>query len=108
MILKTAAFLTALGFAAWILGTVFQYRGIAVIGGTIVVGVGAMVTGGSLEYRSGEHLDKTYTKTNNETVNNETVVDYRYSTVPLPQRLPLGVLWMLLGGLLTLHGINTG
>ena len=42
MILSVAGYLTALGFAAWIVGNIFDMQGVAVIGGVIVFGVGLM------------------------------------------------------------------
>lgn len=98
MILPVAVFLSTLGFAAWIIGAVIDDPGLAVIGGVLVVGVGAMITTGSLEYRSGE------TETNVSA--NETQISYEYASADTPERLPLGALVMLLGALFTFHGLN--
>lgn len=71
MLLTSAAVLSALGFGAWILGSAFEYPAIAVIGGVIVVGVGAMVTANGLRYQSGSTTDQALQT--NQTVTNETV-----------------------------------
>lgn len=98
MILTTAGFLTTLGFIAWILGTLFDKTGIAVIGGVLVVGVGAMGMTDGYEQKVGE--------TQIENSANETEIRYDYAPVETPTHLPLGVLVMLLGALLTLQSIN--
>lgn len=99
MILTTAGFITTFGFIAWIAGMALEYPGVAVIGGVIVVGVGASIMDSGLQYRDGE------TQVVNETANT-TTIEPTYSSVPLPQHLSLGALVTLLGGLLTLQGIN--
>lgn len=108
MLLEVAGALTALGFAVWIVGMLLGYQGVAVLGGVLVLGVGAQVTvdPAGLEVRAGETVEKNY-----ETVGNETVVANTTSTVttesvPLPTRLPLGVLLMLLGGTGVLRGLD--
>lgn len=97
-----------IGFGTWTVGIVFEFGGMAVIGGTIVIGVGAMFTATGLEYRVGQ--EQVNTLTNNTTVNDteirNTSVEYQYRSVDLPTRLPLGVLVMLLGGVGVLRGIN--
>lgn len=97
MLLKIAVVITALGFTTWILGAVFEYRGMAALGAVLVVGVGAMITVGGLEHRDGEKRVYTYENESNETVKNETVVEPRYSTFEPAERWPLGPLWMLVG-----------
>ena len=49
MLLTTAAFLSILGFLAWVLGHVYSYQGIATLGAVLMVGVGAAVMVGGLE-----------------------------------------------------------
>jgi len=97
-----------LGFGVWVTGVIFEYAGIAVIGATLVVGVGAMFTATGLEYRSGAVED--HTLQNNTTTNDTEIVQtstrYQYESVELPTRLPLGVLVMLLGGVGVLRGFD--
>ena len=98
MLLTVALFLTTLGFFLWGLGYVLEYTGIAFIGVTLIIGVGAMVTGTGLEYKSGEVHDQVTT--------NETQISYEYSKVPLPTQLPLGILVILTGGVLAIRQLN--
>lgn len=98
MILTVAVFLSAFGFATWILGTLFQMQGIGVIGAVIVVGVGAMTTAGGLEYKDGER----HTAGND----NVTEIQNTYQSVDTPTRLPLGTLVMLLGGTMVLRSLD--
>jgi hypothetical protein len=105
MLLYIALALSGLGFFAFVAGQVLDMAGVAVIGAVIVVGVGAMVTGTGLEYRDGERVDKEFGGENNSTVVGETVVP-TYTQLDTPQHLSLGMLWLLLGGTLTLRGIN--
>lgn len=98
MILTTAALLTAFGFVAWISGLVLDYPGIAVIGGVLVVGVGAMVMESGLEYRDGEVRNNTSADT--------VEITHTYEKVPTPQHLSMGVLTLLLGGVMSLQSIN--
>lgn len=108
MILSVFLALTALGLAAWILGTVFEWAGIAVIGAVIVVGAGAMVTTTGLEYRSGqvEQNDVAFNESVNESYVNSTQVTYQYEPVSLPQKLSLGALVMLFGGVGVLRSLD--
>jgi hypothetical protein len=95
--LLPASFLVLFGFGLFALGHVTDYTGVAVIGGVIVVGVGAgIVTQGGLDHKVGE--TRTIT---NETAN-QTVVDVEpeYRPVGTPNRLPLGFVTMLAGSLL--------
>lgn len=110
MILTTAAFLILLGLGTWVIGAVFEYSGVAVIGATLVIGVGAMFTATGLKYQSGETVDNNLTtnQSGNDTeiaVNNSTTT-YEYTNVQTPTRLPLGILVMLLGGAFALRGID--
>jgi hypothetical protein len=98
MILTTAAFLTFVGLGVFVLGAVFGQREVAVIGATLVLGVGAMTTLGGLEVRSGDRVV--------ETSNNTTVTEFQYRQVETPTRLPLGALMMLLGSTLAIRGVN--
>lgn len=99
MILQTATVLALIGFATWLIGLLLDYRGVAVIGAVIVVGVGAAVTeDGGLTQKTGE-IETT-------APDNTTEVEYQYEPVETPGQLNLGVLIMLLGGVLVLHGLN--
>jgi len=95
--LLPASFLVLFGFGLFALGNVADYTGVAMIGGVIVVGVGAgIVTQGGLEHKVGETR-----VISNETAN-QTVVDVEpeYRPVGTPSRLPLGFVTMLAGSLL--------
>lgn len=63
VVLTTAAFIVAIGFVAWILGTLFDYAGIAAIGCMFVLGAGAMATAGGVVYASGETVQSDSTET---------------------------------------------
>jgi len=93
-----AGFLTLFGFGMWIVGSVFEYIGIAMIGAAIIIGTGAVVADGGLEYETGE--------TRIEESNNTTVIEKDYQSINTPQQLSLGGLWMLFGGLLAIHRLN--
>lgn len=98
MLWTLAGFLTLLGFVMWIVGSVFEYVGIAMIGAAVIIGTGAMVTESGLEYQTGE--------TRIEESNNTTVVEAEYDSIDTPTQLSLGGLWMLFGGLLAIHRLN--
>lgn len=98
MLWTLAGFLTALGLVLWIVGSVLDYVGIAVIGAALVLGTGAMVTDTGLEYRTGETRI-------NETAD-QTSVQYEFSQTDTPQQLSLGGLWMLVGGLLMIQKLG--
>jgi len=84
MLATIAGFLTALGFGSWIAGIMFRYRGLAVIGGVLVVGVGAMVTTGGLQYETGTAQTAAYeSQAVNASVTNETVAADHGTWVPL-------------------------
>lgn len=109
MLLEIAGMLTLAGFFTWILGAVFEYPGIATIGGAVIVVVGALVTGTGLEYRTGEVVTEN-TTFDGSVVENSTVynssqttkeVSYVTESVAFPTRFPAGVLLMIVGGLLT-------
>lgn len=98
MLYTLAGFLTLLGFGMWIVGSVNEFVGIAMIGAAIVIGTGAMVADTGLEYKTGE--------TQISESNNTTVVQHDYQSINTPQQLSLGGLWMLFGGLLAIHQLN--
>lgn len=95
MLWTVAGLLTAVGFGLWILGSVFDYVGIAMIGSVIILATGAMIVNGGMEYESGE------TRITEST--NTTVVEYDYEEVDTPTQLSLGGLVMLAGGLLAMQ-----
>lgn len=98
MLLQTAVYLTLVGFAAWIVGNVMDYQGIAAVGGTIVVVVGASVLTGGLERKVGE-IEST-------NADNETVVDFQYEPADLADQNKTGVLMMLLGAVMLLRSFK--
>jgi len=126
MILTVASALTSLGFVTWILGSIFEYHGIASIGAVILVGVGAMVSNGGLEVKTGEiemQSDNTtanvsidHEEINNSTVataetraqntSGTTIIRNKYEPVSTPTHLSLGVILMLLGGTMFLRSLN--
>lgn len=101
MILTTAATLLAVGFVAVAFGYLFGHYEVAVIGGILILGVGAVITGGSLEQSVGEIETETQ-------VDGENVTETETVTEPIetPQRLPLGALVMLLGGIFVLRSFT--
>lgn len=100
MILSTAVFLTTLGFAAWVLGTLWDYQGIAAIGAVFIVGVGTAAMVDGVETQSGE--------IETQTDANTTAVDYEYESIGTTQSFPLGLLVTLLGGTMTARALNGG
>lgn len=99
MILSTAAFLTLLGFVAWILGTIWNYQGIAAIGAVLIVGVGAAAMIDGLETQTGEQRVE-------DPEANTTSIDYQYSQIGTSTSFPAGMLVTLLGGAMTMRTIN--
>jgi hypothetical protein len=91
MILSVFVAVSAIGFVLFAGGYLLDYTGIAAIGATIFLGVGAGVVLGGLEYQTGE--------VRTETSTNETVVEHQYTSVETPTRLPMGILLMLVAGL---------
>lgn len=98
MILTVALFLCALALGLFVIGQLSSYTAVAVIGAVMLLGVGVMITGTGLEYKSGQTVE--------EISNTTTEHTNQYTTVELPQRLPLGFLIMLAGGVLTLRAFN--
>jgi hypothetical protein len=102
MLLPVAGFLMLLGFGTWVVGVVFEYAGIAVIGATVILGVGAMFTATGLEYRAGQvddhEVQQHHASNDTELAVNQTESRDVYKAVALPTRLPLGLLVMILGG----------
>lgn len=98
MILILAATFTTLGFIGWIVGRIFEMPGIAVISAVLVVGTGAMVMVDGLQVRDGQ--------IENNTSNNTTEIQYTYSEFEPTTHWPVGELWLLLGGVMTLRGLS--
>ena len=102
MLLTPAAFLVLSGFVLFVIGNVRGYTGVAVIGGVLIVGVGASVVDTGLRYESGEERIIT-----NESANETVVsVDKQYQHTQTPINLPLGLLVMVAGGLLSIQSLN--
>lgn len=98
MLLILAATFTALGFVGWIVGTLLEMPGVAVISAILVVGVGAGIMTDGLDVRDG------HVETN--TTDSQTEVAYTYAEFEPNQQWPLGELWLLLGGIMTLRGFS--
>jgi len=102
VILLTATLLVLFGFLAFIVGNVRGYTALAVIGGVIVIGVGASVTDSGLEHQTGERQVIT-----NESANRtEVEIQAQYEPVQLPLNLPVGFLILLTGALLSLQSLT--
>lgn len=100
MILTVAAFLSALGFGSWILGSIFEYPAVAFIGATIVVGVGALAMVDGLEHQAG--------KVEQTTDTNETTTTPTYEPVETPiANFEPGFLVLLLGGVMGLRSLDS-
>lgn len=107
MILTVFIALNALGFATWILGSVFRMQEVQAIGGVIIVGAGLMVINSGLEYRSGQSKDFTYNDSDTTKNPRSADVQYQYSQVPLPQQYSLGFMIVLLGSVGMLRSFDT-
>lgn len=73
MLLTVASLLTAFGFATWIVGSIFEYHGLAFAGAAIIVGAGAWIMVTGLEVEAGTtamnvSANETATKTQYEAV----------------------------------------
>jgi len=98
MLLVPALALSAFGLAVWGLGLQMGYRGVAVLGGVIVVGVGTSILLSGLQTQVG---------TIEETVNSShTIISTQTKPVTLISSFDAGLVWSLLGSVLVLQGIN--
>jgi hypothetical protein len=113
-VLETTAYLSGLGLAGLVLGHVFGYHEIGVIGGVILLGAGGMVLEDGLQYQTGETVIKD-TAFDGHVVNNTTVynatnttadVTREYRTISTPTRFSLGFLLMVFGGTGILREFN--
>jgi len=98
MLWTVAGLLTAVGFVFWIVGSVFNYVGISMIGAVVIMATGAMVVDGGLEFEAGE----TQITESSEV----TEIEYNYEQVDTPTQLSLGGLVMLAGGLLAIQKLT--
>jgi len=98
VILSTAAFLSTVGFAAFILGHVYGYQGIAAIGGILILGVGAAAMVDGLETQTGELQE--------QVDNSTTRIDYEYQSIGVTASFPIGLLVTLLGAAMTGQTLN--
>jgi len=98
MLLIPAVTLTGLGLVVWLVGIFGEYHGLAALGAVVVVGVGGMVLTDGLERESGE-IEKQVNSTTTETIAQTQPIDL------LPQA-PTGAVWMLMGGVMLLQGVN--
>jgi len=102
---QIAGFFSALGFAAWILGHLFEFKGIAVIGGGIVLIVGGFVAVDGMVVKTGVDTDNQLTTVNTSTNNssdravavNNTTQQYEYEPLGDVNAFRLGFVVMLLG-----------
>ena len=121
MLLTTAAFLSILGFLAWVLGHVYSYQGIATLGAVLVVGVGAAVMVGGLETPVGEErvetteVNTTELTTSDGNVTNVTGAETTtaevttvYEPIGTTSSFPTGLVLTLLGGVMTLRAVEGG
>lgn len=98
MLLVPALTLSAFGLLVWALGLQMGYKGIAVIGAVLVVGVGVGILDGGLQQEAG---------TVENSVNSSTTeISVQKEPVPLSSAFNLGFVWTLLGGVLALQALS--
>lgn len=100
MLLIAAAFLTALGFTAWITGTMLDYHGLGMVGAAILVGVGAMTMVDGLETKTGQ--------VETQVSSNQTEIAHTYEPVDTLATFPLGVMVTLVGGIAGIRSLEGG
>jgi len=98
MLLIPAVTLTGLGLVVWLIGIVGNYQALSALGAILVVGVGGMVLTDGLERENGV-TEYAVNNTTTEIVPQTQQIDL------LPQT-PTGAVWMLIGGVLLLQGLN--
>lgn len=111
---KFAAFFSALGFVAWILGNLWDMKGIAVIGGALVLVLGGMITIDGMSYRSGVETDHNLTVVNETNANgtdvevaaNATSTEVQYQRLSGPLTGRIGFIVLFLGAVLTIRGLQ--
>jgi hypothetical protein len=98
MLLVPALALSAFGLLVWAIGLQMGYKGIAVIGAVLVVGVGVAVLDSGLQQRAG---------TVENSVNSSTTeISVQTEPVPLTSAFNTGLIWSLLGGVLVLQALS--
>jgi len=104
--------LSLLGFGIWLLGSFFDYTGIAAIGAVMIIALGGAVVLTDLVVKTGETVEKNYTDVNGTTVVANETRTFQYEPVSLitefgeTGQLSLGGLQMLVGGLLMSRKLN--
>lgn len=98
MLLIPATVLTGLGLAVWLVGIVGNYKGLAALGAVLVVGVGGMVLTGGLQQEAGS-IERQVNSTTTEKIP-------QYEPIDLLPQTPTGAVWMLIGGVMLLQGLN--
>ncbi|WP_211693308.1 hypothetical protein [Natronomonas halophila] len=93
-----AATFTALGFIGWLVGMLLEMPGVAMLGAILVVGVGGMVMSDGLQVRDGQ-IERNVSA-------DETEIEYTYSDFQPMDRWPVGELWLIFGGILTLRSLS--
>lgn len=114
MLFEVAAALVVLGLAVWVIGSVFGYHGVAIIGGVILIIAGSGIALTDLDIRTGETRTYEYTTINNSTVQESASISYTHQTTTLAEILHIGMLaplglggiLMLLGATLTAHSLE--
>lgn len=97
MLITTAAILIAVGFAFVVFGQLFGYYELGVIGGVIILGVGAIAVGG-IEEQVGE--------TEIQVDNSTTETEIQTESIAEPQHLSMGAMIMLVGGTIVLRSFE--
>jgi hypothetical protein len=111
---QIATFFSAIGFAAWILGHVFEYKGIAVIGGGIVLILGGFITVDGMVVQSGVEIDNQVETVNTSTENtsdravavNNSTQDYQYERLSDVNAFRLGFVVLLLGAAMIFQALS--
>lgn len=96
MILSTFSVLFAFGFAVWLVGDLFGYPAVSIIGAVIVIVAGSGVAMTGLEYQSGETVTNTTSGQTVEFQYQETALQSIWGPTWLAE-LGLGGLVMVLG-----------
>jgi len=105
MLFQVVAGLFVGGLVVWVVGQVFGYKGVAVIGAATIIIAGSAIALTGLEVRTGQTEAYSYTTIDNSTVRENASVSFRYETTSLASLLNIGVLGSLgLGGLVMLLG----
>jgi len=98
MLLTPALAISALGLLIWAVGLRMGFKGIAVIGAVLVVGVGATVLTTGLQHEAG--------KTEEQINSSTTTISVQTEPVQLISSFDAGLVLSLLGGAMTLQGLS--